>query len=121
MATGTCTPRARDLSQMTFSAIFRDARGQSLQCQQRDEYLQAIRTIAVRGGVGCGKDNAALSGSKPTRLAVRDHHKRSLGGKSPRKLSNSIAGLAAAGSSRYRQNIAAIPASASILPPNAAA
>src|SRR5262249_16804830 len=62
------------------------------------------------------KDRAASTGTKPTTLAVRDHHKRSLGGKSPRKLSNSIVGLAAAGSSRYRQNIAAIPASASILP-----
>src|SRR5262249_55907933 len=36
MATATCTPRARDLFQMTSSAIFRDARGQSLQCQQRE-------------------------------------------------------------------------------------
>jgi hypothetical protein len=31
-------------------------------------------------------------------------------------VSNGIAGLAAAGSSRHRQKIAAIPASASILP-----
>src|SRR5262245_24846196 len=33
-----------------------------------------------------------------------------------RKVSNGIAGLAAAGASRHRQKIAAIPASASILP-----
>jgi hypothetical protein len=39
-----------------------------------------------------------------------------LAGKVQRKVSNGIAGLAAAGSSRHRQKIAAIPASASILP-----
>src|SRR5215831_10867001 len=38
-----------------------------------------------------------------------------LAGKVQRKVSNAIAGLAAAGSSRHRQNIVAIPASASIL------
>jgi hypothetical protein len=37
-------------------------------------------------------------------------------GKVQRKVSNGIAGLAAAGSSRHRQKIAAIPGSASILP-----
>src|SRR5262249_17967991 len=58
MAIGTCTPRARDLSQMTFSAIFRDARGQSLQCEQRHKYLKAIRSISLRACVECGKDRA---------------------------------------------------------------
>jgi hypothetical protein len=43
------------------------------------------------------------------RLAVR-------AGEIQRKVSNGIAGLATAGSSRHRQKIAAIPASASILP-----
>src|SRR5262249_16134662 len=60
MAIGTCTPRARDLSQMAFSAIFRDARGQSLQCEQRDESLRAIRSISVRACVECGKGRRSV-------------------------------------------------------------
>jgi hypothetical protein len=54
---------------------------------------------------------SALTGekSKPAGLL-------SVPGKVQRKVSNGIAGLATAGSSRHRQKIAAIPASASILP-----
>jgi MT-A70 len=58
MATGTCTPRARDLSQMTFSIIFRDARGQSLQCRQRNKCLRAIGSTSACACVECGKHRA---------------------------------------------------------------
>src|SRR6516225_4265983 len=58
MATATCTPRARDLSQMTSSAIFRDARGQSLQCQQRERF-QVTPSTSARACVGCGRNRAA--------------------------------------------------------------
>ncbi len=54
--------------------------------------------------------HAALAGERSTTTDAR------FAGKVQRKVSNGIAGLAAAGSSRHRQKIAAIPASASILP-----
>src|SRR5215471_20872313 len=59
MATATCTPRARDLFQMTSSAIFRDARGQSLQCQQRERSFQVTPSTSARACVRCGRNRAA--------------------------------------------------------------
>jgi DNA helicase II / ATP-dependent DNA helicase PcrA len=42
--------------QLTFSVIFRDALGQSLQCRQRGKGLQASRSTSARACVECGKD-----------------------------------------------------------------
>jgi hypothetical protein len=61
-------------------------------------------------GTGGGK-----GASRPGSLSVTTTDAL-FAGKVQRKVSNGIAGLAAAGSSRHRQKIAAIPASASILP-----
>src|SRR5262249_17343160 len=109
MAIGTCTPRARDLSQMTFSAIFRDARGQSLQCEQRDEYLQAIRSISVRACVECGKHRAWFSGIPLNENVMTAAHK-SLPFRSKVKVTNKKNGHAVTVTHQCKKTFATISA-----------
>jgi len=63
----------------------------------------------------CRPRSTRSSTSRPGSLSVTTTDAL-FAGKVQRKVSHGIAGLAAAGSSRHRQKIAAIPASASILP-----